>query len=67
MARRSGVHLGDNNKAIGAGTRLVGGIKIGDNEKIGDNPIITGCPDNAAALGVKGKIAKRGIERPAPV
>jgi serine O-acetyltransferase len=45
---------------IGTGAKLLGGIKIGDNVKIGANAvIIKDVPDNATVVGIPGKVMER--------
>ncbi len=49
------------NVLIGAGAVVMGKISIGDNVKIGANAvIIDDIPDNCTAVGVPGKIVRRG-------
>jgi serine O-acetyltransferase len=46
-----------NNVYIGAGAKILGGIKIGNHAKIGANAVvIMDVPDNATAVGVPAKV-----------
>lgn len=48
-----------NNVFIGAGAKLLGGIKIGNNVDIGANAVvITDIPDNCVAVGIPAKVIK---------
>lgn len=68
----SGVVIGDekgkapslgNNIFIGAGAKIIGGITIGDNVKIGANAVVVkDLPSNVTAVGIPAKIIKRGQE-----
>jgi serine O-acetyltransferase len=45
---------------IGAGARVLGGIKIGDNASIGANAVvITDIPANATAVGIPAKVKSK--------
>jgi serine O-acetyltransferase len=49
-----------NNVVIGAGAKLLGPIKIGDNVRIGSNSVVTkDVPSNSVVVGVPGKIVSR--------
>ncbi|MFB0563482.1 MAG: serine O-acetyltransferase [Candidatus Lokiarchaeia archaeon] len=49
-----------NNVVIGAGAKLLGPIKIGDNVKIGANSVVTiDVPPNSVVVGVPGRIVAR--------
>ncbi len=49
-----------NNVVIGAGAKLLGPIKIGNNVKVGANSVVTkDIPDNAVVVGVPGRIISR--------
>ena len=49
-----------NNVVIGAGAKVLGNIKIGDNSYIGSNAVvIKDVPDNSTVVGVPGRIAKQ--------
>lgn len=49
-----------NNVVIGAGAKLLGPIKIGDNVRIGANSVVTkDVPDNSVVVGVPGRIVSR--------
>jgi len=53
--------LGDN-VFVGAGAKLLGGIDIGNNVKIGANSVVLkSLPDNCVAVGVPAKIIKSTI------
>jgi serine O-acetyltransferase len=48
-----------NNVDIGAGAKLLGPIRIGDNVLIGANAVVTcDVPDNCVAVGVPAKVSK---------
>lgn len=48
------------NCLIGAGSVIIGNVKIGDNVKIGANAVINkNIPSNCTVVGVPGKIVKR--------
>ena len=50
--------LGDN-VYVGAGAKIVGGITIGNNAKIGANAVVLDdIPDNATAVGIPAKVVK---------
>ena len=54
-----GVPIIGDNVFIGAGARLFGDIKIGNNAKIGANAVVLiDVPENATAVGVPAKIIK---------
>lgn len=65
----SGVVIGDqkgrspilgNDLFIGSGAKIVGGITIGDDVKIGANAVVVGdVPDHATVVGVPGKIVSQ--------
>ena len=45
---------------IGAGAKVLGPIKIGDNVKIGANSVVLkNIPNNVTVVGIPGKIVKR--------
>jgi cysteinyl-tRNA synthetase len=53
-----------NNVIVGAGTKILGAIKIGSNVSIGANSVILKpVPDNAICVGVPGRITKKKIIR----
>lgn len=66
----SGVVIGDekgqapilgSNIFIGAGAKVIGGVTIGDNVKIGANAVVVkDIPSNVTAVGIPAKIIKRG-------
>jgi serine O-acetyltransferase len=59
--------LGDN-VFIGAGAKIIGGIKIGSDVKIGANAVVTkDLPDGATAVGVPARIVKIYGERILPL
>jgi len=52
-----GVPLICDNVYIGAGAKILGSVKVGNNAKIGANAVVlTDVPDNATAVGVPAKI-----------
>ncbi len=52
--------LGDN-VFVGAGAKIIGGMKIGSNVKIGANAVvIIDVPDGSTAVGIPAKIVKEG-------
>lgn len=52
-----GVPILGNNIYIGAGAKIIGAIKIGDNVKIGANAVVVkDVPDNCTAVGIPAKI-----------
>jgi len=65
----SGVVIGDekgqapilgNNVFIGAGAKIIGGITIGDNVKIGANAVVVkDLPSNVTAVGIPAKIINK--------
>jgi cysteinyl-tRNA synthetase len=51
-----------NNVVVGAGTKILGPIIIGDNVKIGANSVVLhSVPKNSIVVGVPGKVIKRRI------
>jgi serine O-acetyltransferase len=66
----SGVVIGDekgqaprlgSNIFIGAGAKIIGGITIGDNVKIGANAVVVkDLPSNVTAVGIPAKIINKG-------
>ena len=49
-----------NNVVIGAGAKVLGNIKIGDNSYVGSNAVvIKDVPDNSTVVGVPGRITKQ--------
>lgn len=66
----SGVVIGDekgqapvlgSNVFIGAGAKIIGGIIIGDNVKIGANAVVVkSLPSNVTAVGIPAKIINKG-------
>lgn len=49
-----------NNVVIGAGAKVLGNIRIGDNSYIGSNAVvIKDVPDNSTVVGVPGRITKQ--------
>jgi len=56
----TGVPVIGNNVYIGAGAKILGGIRIGSNVKIGANAVvITDVPDNVTAVGIPAKIINK--------
>lgn len=48
-----------NDMMIGAGTVILGGIKVGSHVKIGANSVVlTDIPDNSAAAGVPARVIR---------
>lgn len=66
----SGVVIGDekgqapvlgSNIFIGAGAKIIGGISIGDNVKVGANAVVVkSVPDNSTAVGIPAKVIQKG-------
>jgi serine O-acetyltransferase len=53
-----------NNVMVGAGARVLGPFKVGDNVKIAANAVVLeAIPDNCTAVGVPAKIVRRNGER----
>lgn len=53
-----------NNVMVGAGARVLGPFKVGDNSKIAANAVVLEeVPPNCTAVGVPARIAKRGGKR----
>jgi len=53
--------LGDN-IFVGAGAKIIGGITIGSNVKIGANAVVVkDVPDNVTVVGIPAKIINKGI------
>jgi len=53
-----------NNVVVGAGSKILGAIKIGNNVVIGANSVILKpVPDNAICVGVPGRVTKKKIIR----
>jgi serine O-acetyltransferase len=51
-----------NNVDIGAGAKILGGIRIGNNVVIGANAVVlTDVPDNSLAVGIPARVKARGI------
>ncbi len=51
-----------NNVVIGAGTKVLGAIKIGDNVKIGANSVVLhSVPENSIVVGVPGRVIKKKV------
>ncbi|MFX1450961.1 MAG: serine O-acetyltransferase EpsC [Promethearchaeota archaeon] len=49
-----------NNVVVGAGAKILGPVKIGDNVRIGANSVVTrDIPDNSVVVGVPGRIISR--------
>jgi len=54
-------HLGSN-VFVGAGAKIVGGVRIGSNVKIGANAVVvTDLPDGVTAVGIPARIVKREV------
>ncbi|MEO2068233.1 MAG: serine O-acetyltransferase [Desulfurobacteriaceae bacterium] len=57
-----------NNVVIGAGAKILGPIKIGDNCKIGANSVvIKDVPPNSTVVGIPGKVVKRDGVKPTKI
>ena len=57
-----------NNVVIGAGAKILGPVKIGDNCKIGANSVvIKDVPPNSTVVGIPGKVVKRNGIKPTKV
>jgi len=53
-----------NHVVVGAGAKILGGIKVGDNVKIGANSVVLkSVPANSTVIGVPGRIIKAEGER----
>jgi serine O-acetyltransferase len=53
-----------NHVVIGAGAKILGGIRIGDNVKIGANSVVLkSVPPNSTVIGVPGRVIKTEGER----
>lgn len=53
-----------NNVIVGAGAKILGAIKIGDNAVIGANSVILKpVPDNSICVGVPGRVTKKKVIR----
>ncbi len=51
-----------NNVVVGAGTKVLGAIKIGDNVKIGANSVVLhSVPENSIVVGVPGRVIKKRV------
>ena len=65
-SREGGVGLvrGDFAAVVGAGAKILGGIKIGDNVKIGANSVVLkSVPANSTMIGVPARVIKMEGER----
>ncbi|GAB4312601.1 MAG: hypothetical protein Kow0069_13350 [Promethearchaeota archaeon] len=52
-----------NNVVVGAGAKILGPVRIGDNVKIGANSVVTrDVPDNSVVVGVPGRVVARNGE-----
>ena len=53
-----------NNVTVGAGAKILGAIKVGDNSIIGANSVILkNVPDNSISVGVPGRVTKKKVIR----
>jgi serine O-acetyltransferase len=53
-----------NHVVVGAGAKILGGIKIGDNVKIGANSVVLkSVPPNSTVIGIPARIIKSEGER----
>jgi serine O-acetyltransferase len=52
---------------IGAGAKIIGGIRLGDGAKIGANAVVlTDIPDHATAVGIPAKVVRVGSNNSSP-
>ena len=59
--------LGDN-VFLGAGAKIIGGVRIGSNVKVGANAVVVSdLPDGVTAVGVPAKIVREGTDSQAGV
>ncbi|MEO2082763.1 MAG: serine O-acetyltransferase [Desulfurobacteriaceae bacterium] len=57
-----------NNVVIGAGAKILGPVKVGDNCKIGANSVVVkDVPPNSTVVGIPGKVVKRDGIKPTKV
>ncbi|MBQ8140734.1 MAG: serine O-acetyltransferase [Clostridia bacterium] len=57
-----------NGVLVGAGAKILGPLKIGDNSKIAANAVVLSeIPDNATAVGIPAKVVKRDGQRVDPL
>ncbi|MBX3272366.1 MAG: serine acetyltransferase [Sandaracinaceae bacterium] len=65
---RPGLPTIGGNVDVGAGAKILGGVRIGDHAKIGANAVvIDDVPDGATAVGVPARVrAKAAAPRPRP-
>jgi len=62
MGQMEGVPIIGGHVDIGAGAKILGGIRIGDHAKIGANSVVLqDVPDGATAVGIPAKIIRRDI------
>ncbi len=48
---------------VGAGAKILGGVRIGDGAKIGANAVVVDdVPDGATAVGIPAKVVARGVD-----
>lgn len=53
-----------NNVVIGAGAKILGNIRIGENSKVGANSVVVkDVPDNSTAIGIPARVLKRGDDK----
>ena len=51
-----------NNVTVGAGAKILGAIKVGDNSIIGANSVILkNVPDNSISVGVPGRVTRKKL------
>ena len=56
-----------NNVIIGAGSKVLGPLKIGDNSKIGANSVvIDDIPNNSTVVGIPGRVVEKNISPNGP-
>jgi serine O-acetyltransferase len=64
--KRQSPVLGDG-VIIGAGAKIIGGIRLGDGAKIGANAVVlTDIPDHATAVGIPAKVVRVGSNNSSP-
>ena len=54
----------ENNVVIGAGSKILGNITIGENSKVGANSVVVkDVPPNSTAIGIPARVLKRGYDK----
>ena len=60
MGSKPGLPILGGDVEVGAGAKILGGIRIGDHVKIGANAVVlTDVPDGATAVGIPARIIPR--------